>query len=280
MWDDPDLRLAEFTDLLLTQGFVQVGESTDKITYQAPTGGRMELPRRATGRVFRSHVERAARLLHISTSDLLAKVGVEPAAADTTNPVLTAADATKARRAASTDSPTSTPQPPPRPDHVAQPAGRKRAAGSHTAAVVTLLADKGGPMDFDSMVRALTDRGHPVTRDQVRQACSTLARDGALIRPRPGVYKTANGTGSSAGRLDIAIQPPEPQRTEPPAPQQAAAQTPRGKGELSPEERFERCFPDAALPTTGAAVAAAAEWFDATQRLLGHTHPAEGRVAS
>lgn len=301
MWDDPALSLADFHDLLLERGFTEVGCSKSKVTLQGPNGGRMELPRQMAGRVFASHVERAARLLHISPEELLADADIEePKAATGTSGPLTAAEG--ARLVFQSTTP---PKPPTRPTLVPSPAEpeespehkqepprenpRRSTAPrtSHISAVLTVMAETGRAVNFDWITTACRRAGHTISRDQVRDACSALARDGQLIRVRRGVYR-AGDLGPAAGRVDIRVHADQstPARGErhanvsslhPPHPEAASESHPDADTDDVPEEQdglpsdsqeaWERLF-GSDVAVSGPTLTAAAEWFAATDRLL------------
>lgn len=304
MLNDPALSLANFHDLLIERGFTEVGCAKNKITLQGPDGGRMELPRQLSGRVFASHVERAARLLRISTHELLADADLpQPAAttapADRHPPIATnegaelvyqttspASATTGASAKTPVDSTSTRPRPIPAQavPNKSTPARTRARQSTHISAVLTAMAEADRAMNFDSIIAACRRSGHDLTRDQVSNACTALARDGHLVRVRRGVYRPSDlAAAPTTGRVDIRLHTADPQsHAEPTAANNGvptagpdahtseAAPPPRAGARRLPadsREAWDRLF-GADTTVSGPALAAAADWIAATNNLL------------
>lgn len=232
----------------------------------------MELPRRGAGRVFRAHVERAARLLHQSPEDLLSAAGViDDYRQSLSQPLIASAAVTMLRnRAVLSDTAASSPPKPtsaaaePAPVKATPARASKPRSGqsSHTAALMAMFAENPRrEMDFATMQRNLARTGHSATIEQVRQAARILSNDGHLVRVRSGVYRFDTG---------LAIQPRSnviDLRVSAPSSQPPPAAGPVEAGRPTSVELWTTCFP-AITVSTPEEIAATMDWIAATEQVL------------
>jgi hypothetical protein len=220
----------EFVDQLAAWGFTCRKEEGVHLVFRGPHGGTLRVVRSLLGRVDTDRVDKAARLIRVTTGQFWE--GPQAAAAEPRRP---AADADAARR-----SPAST-------DRV-------------TSVVLGIHASEDRPLGFDQVVELA---GGKVTRDQVRTASAQLCREGDLDRIRSGVYQWAEGARARSPQETLsplpsvrAAQPAAPIGTPPSAPNPAAV-------------LFDQLFP-AGIRMTAEAIVDVARWSELTEKLVSY----------
>lgn len=220
----------EFVAQLTVWGFVQRKVDGVHLVFRGPHGGTLRVVRSLLGRVDTHQVEKAARLIGVTTDRFWAGPGAptsEPGPATSTS----TEDAAPSRR----------------------PAERDRV----TSLVLALHAAEDRPLGFDQVVQLAGGR---VTREQVRTASAHLCREGDLDRIRSGVYQWSNGvrapqstTPTSTAAAPLPVAPPVP------------AEVTR----ISATQLFDQLFP-AGVHMTAALFAEFERWTELTEELARH----------
>jgi hypothetical protein len=233
----------EFVDQLVAWDFTRRRDEGVHTVFRGPRGGTLRVVRSLLGRADPALVEKAARLLSITTEQFWA-----------------------GPNAASTETKQSA-RPADRPQR--QPAERDRV----TALVLGIHANVDRPLGFDQVVELARGR---VTRAQVSTASAVLCREGDLDRIRSGVYQWAGGVrallqtapGALPRELHIVhTQPASPlPAPQPERPTPAASTTPP----TTAAQLFDQLFP-AGIRMTADVLADFDRWSELTEKLVAYS---------
>ena len=232
----PHPSCREFVAQLTGWGFTQRREEHLHTVFRGPRGGTLRVIRSQLGRADPALVEKAARLVGVTTEQFWSGPQRQPA-----------------------------PLPPPDTARAAGTSSRRMRAthDSIVSVVLAIHAEADRPLGFDQVVEL---SGNRVTRDQVSTASSALCRDGQLDRIRSGVYQWSQGQRAAARRIPAARRPAELLPQHAPMPADPARLPARQTEPIPAADLFRQLFPDG-IQMTGELFADLAQWLQLTSKL-------------